>query len=73
MNMLRVGKVIVNLDHAVDIIQGDPAGPHPESLIVTFVNGQKHSFTGDDALGLRAYVERTVKSATAPLKDFEVS
>jgi hypothetical protein len=72
MTMIRVGKIVLNLDHVVDIIQGDPAGPHPEALIVNFVNGQKHTFTGDDALGLQAYVERTVRSATAPLKDFEV-
>jgi hypothetical protein len=72
MNMLRVGKIIVNLDHVVDIIQSESAGPHSQSLIVNFVNGQAHIFTGDDAEGLRAYVERTVKSAAVPLKDFEV-
>jgi hypothetical protein len=66
MNMLRVGKVIVNLDHVVDITS------QPHSLIVNFVNGQTHTFTGDDAEGLKAYIERTVKSATVPLKDFEV-
>ena len=71
MIMLRVGNIIVNLDQVTDIIQGDPAGTHPESLIINFVNGQTHTFSGDDAAGLRAYLERTVRSATAPLKDFE--
>ena len=72
MNMIRVGRIVFNLEHVIDIIQGDPDGPHPEGLTVNFISGQKHSFIGDDALGLRAYVDRTVKSATVPLKDFEV-
>ncbi len=71
MNMLRVGRIIVNLDHVTDIVQGDPAGPHPESLIVNFANGLKHTFTGDDAEGLRAFLGRTVKIASVPLKDLE--
>jgi hypothetical protein len=71
MNLLRVGRIIINLDHVTDIIQGDSAGSHPESLIVNFVNGLKHTFLGEDAEGLRAYLERTVKGAKAPLKDLE--
>jgi len=71
MIMLRVGKIIVNLDQVTDIIQGDSAGLHPDSLIVNFANGQKHTFMGDDAEGLRAYLERTVRNAAVPLKDLE--
>jgi hypothetical protein len=73
MNMLRVGRIVINLDHVIDIIQGDAVGQNPESLIVNFVDGRKHTFAGDDAEGLRAFLGRTVKSASAPLKDFEVS
>ena len=72
MNLVRVGKIIVNFDLVTDILQGDQAGPDPESLIVNFVNDKKHTFTGDDAEGLRAYIERTAKTATRPQKDFEV-
>ncbi len=71
MNLLRVGRIVLNLDHVTDILEGDPAGPHPESLIVNFANGRQHTFTGDAAEGLRAYLERTAKGAKAPLKDLE--
>ena len=71
MNLLRVGQIIINLEHVVDILQGDAADSHPESLIVRFPEGRTHTFTGDDAEGLRAYLARTVKNAQAPQKDFE--
>ena len=73
MNLLRVGRIILNLEHVTDILQGDAAGPHPESLIVNLADGRKHTFTGHDAEGLKAYLDRTVKEAKAPLKDLEAS
>ena len=72
MNLLRVGKIIINLDHVIEILQGEAAGPHPESLIVVFANDRKHTFMGDDAAGLRAYLDRTAKNATVPQKDLEL-
>ena len=72
MNLVRIGKIIINFDHVTDVLQGDPSSPNPESLIVIFVNDRRHTFTGDDALGLQAFLERTVKKAVAPEKDIEV-
>ena len=72
MNLVRVGKIVVNFDHVTDILQGEAAGPNPESLIVCFANDRKHTFTGDDAEGLKAFLDRTVKTAAKPLKDFEI-
>ena len=72
MNLVRVGKIIVNFDHVTDILQGEATGPNPESLIVYFANDRKHTFTGDDAEGLKAFLDRTAKNAAKPLKDFEI-
>jgi hypothetical protein len=71
-NLVRVGKIIVNLDLAIDILPGDAAGPDPGSLTVHFVDDREHTFTGDDAEGLRAYLERTAKNAKTPQKDLEI-
>jgi hypothetical protein len=71
MNLVRIGQIIINFDHVTEVLQGEAIGPNPESLIVIFVNDRRHTFNGDDALGLRAYLERTVKSAVAPQKDFD--
>ena len=72
MNLVRVGKIFVNFDLVTDVLQGEGAGPNPESLIVHFANDRHHTFTGDDAEGLRAFLDRTAKNATKPLKDFEI-
>jgi hypothetical protein len=72
-NLVRIGKIIINFEHVTDIVPGDPAGPDPESLIVNMVTGKTFTFTGDQADGLRAFIERTVKTAVKPLEDFIVN
>ena len=69
MNLVRIGKIIINFDHVTDILQGEAAGPNPESLIVNFANDRKHTFTGDDAEGLKAFLDRTAKTAVKPQKE----
>ncbi len=72
MNLVRIGKIIINFDHVTDILPGDLDGGDPQSLVVHLANGKTHGFSGDEADGLRAFIERTVKSAVKPLDDFMI-
>ncbi len=49
MTLVRIGKIIINFDLVTEILQGEAAGPNPESLIVHFGSDRKHTFKGDDA------------------------
>jgi hypothetical protein len=71
MNLVRIGKIIINFDVVTEILQGEASGPDPDSLIVFFGNDREHTFTGEDAEALRAFLERTTKNAVAPQKDLE--
>jgi hypothetical protein len=71
MNLVRIGRIIINFDLVTEILQGEAAGPNPESLIVHFANDRKHTFKGDDAEALQAFLERTTKNAVSPQKDLE--
>jgi hypothetical protein len=71
MNLVRIGKIIINFDQVTEILQGEAAGPNPESLIVHFGSDRKHTFKGDDAEALRAFLDRTTKNAVSPQKDLE--
>jgi hypothetical protein len=66
--MIRIGKIIINFDTVTSVLPGI----EPGSLIVRFVNDQSQTFTGDDADGLLAFLERTVRTAVKPLEDFVV-
>jgi hypothetical protein len=70
-NLIQIGKIVINFEHVTDILPGDPAGPHPESLLLNLINGNHHTFTGDDAAALKAYIERTGKTLVKPLRDLE--
>ena len=71
MNLVRIGKIIINFDFVTEVLQGEATGPNPDSLVVFFGNDRKHTFTGVDADALRAYLETTTKNAVPPPKDLE--
>ena len=68
MTLVRIGNVVVNFDNVTAIVNGI----EPGSLIVRFVNDQSQTFIGDEADGLRAFLDRTVRTAVKPLGDFVV-
>ena len=69
MNLVRVGLFVINFDQVTYIFQGDPDGPPPEAVIVHFVGGGHHTFTGDDAEAVREYLARTTKRSKIPRTD----
>jgi hypothetical protein len=71
MNLVRIGRIIINFDLVTEILQGEAGGPEPESLVVHFGRDRKHTFKGDDAEALRAFLDRTTKNAVTPQKDLE--
>lgn len=44
MNLIRIGRIVVNFDRVTEIIQGDPAGPHPEAFVVNLGHRRSHTF-----------------------------
>jgi hypothetical protein len=72
LNLIRIGKIIINFDNVTDVIQANPSGSEPETLSVQLINGKSFTFTGDEAHGLQAFLDRTVKTAVKPLDDFIV-
>ena len=69
MNLVRVGKIVVNFDLVIDVLPGEAGGPDSEGLIVNLVDGRKHTFTGDDADALRDFLTRMAKGARGPRTD----
>jgi hypothetical protein len=70
LNLIRIGKIVVNFEQVTDIVSADPDDPNPESLTINFSNGKTITFNGDDAHGLLVFLDKTVKSAAKPLDDF---
>jgi hypothetical protein len=68
MTLIRIGNIVINFDCVTSIVNGI----EPGSLIVRFVNDQSQTFTGDEADGLRSFLDRTVRTAVKPLEDFVV-
>jgi hypothetical protein len=73
LNLIRIGKIIINFDNMTDVVSEDPSGSNPETLVVNMIGGKTYTFTGDEAHGLQAFLDRTVKTAVKPLDDFIVN
>ena len=69
MSLIRIGQVVVNFANVTTVTRVEGS----VNLVVRFVNGEEKTFEGDEALGLQAYIDKSVKTAVKPLEDFVVS